>query len=177
MIGCSIAFIGSETVLGIAAVEGGEETVALELGEDGSGGDGAGERVTFDERVLGERRRDADGVDEEGVGRGRERVDSAEHGEAAGLEDVDASDFRDARIADGPGEGLSLDAGGEAGAFGGGDGFGVADALDGTVGREDDGGGGDGAKKTAPAGFIDAGRSRKSESPKAGLVFKGASQG
>jgi hypothetical protein len=174
--GGAVAFVGVELVGRIAAGEGVEEAITFDLGEDGGGGDGAGKGIALDDGVLREGGGDADGIDEEGVGWGVEGVDGAKHGEAAGLEDINAGDFGDAGEADGPGEGFGLDAGGKTKALWGGNGFGIAETGDGAIGREDDGGGGDRTKETAPAGFIDAGRSKKTESPQAGFVVKSTSQ-
>jgi hypothetical protein len=159
MLGSSIAFVTGEAVAGVAAVKVIEETVSLDLGQDGGCCYGAGDGVAVDEIELRNGGLDFDGVDEEMVWLGVEGLDGAEHGEAAGLEDVEGTDFFDARKADGPGDGLGLKAGGEPGTFCGGHDFRVAEAADFAGVRKNDSSSSDWPKQTTPAGFIDAGRS------------------
>ncbi len=159
MVSCSIAFVASEIVYGVAGVELIEEPVAIDFGENGSSGDRAGYGVTVDDSLLFDRGVDADGVDEEIVGLGVESLNGAKHGEAAGFEDVDLADLFDAGIADSPSECFAFNLIGEAGAFGWGYDFGIAETFDSAGVRKDDSGCGNRPKQTAPAGFIDAGRS------------------
>ena len=109
--------------------------------------------------LLFDRGVDADCVDEEVVGLGVEGLNGSEHGEAAGFEDVDFADLFDARVCDSPSECFAFDLSGEAGAFSWGYDFGIAEAFDFAGVREDDSGSSNWPKQTAPAGFIDAGRS------------------
>ena len=172
MVSCSIAFVASEIVYGVASVEFIEKAVAIHFGEDRSSGDGAGDSVAVDNCLLFDRGVDADGVDEEIVGLGVESLNGAKHGEAAGFEDIDLADLFNTGIANSPSECFAFDLIGEAGAFGWGYDFGIAETFDFAGVRQDDSGSGNWPKQTAPAGFIDAGRSCISESPQAGFIFE-----
>lgn len=123
-----------------------KEGVALKLGEDRGGGNGARDGIAVDEILLRKRRIDLDGVDEEEVGLWVEGLDRAEHGEAAGLEYVDCFDLGDAGIADGPRDGFGLEAGGETGTLGGRNDLGIAETADFAIFRKNDCGGCDGPK-------------------------------
>ena len=80
------------------------EAVAVDLGDDGGGGDGERERVAVDEAGLGAGVVEPHGVDEEMVGGDGEGADGGEHGEARGLVDVDAVDGGGVDLGDGSGE-------------------------------------------------------------------------
>jgi len=159
VVSCSIAFVAIEIVTGVADVEFIEETVAIHLGEDRSGSDRTGDAVAVNDGVLADRRVDADGVDEEVIGLGVEGLNGTEHGEAAGFEDVDLADLFDASVGDSPCECFAFNLIGEAGAFGWGYDFRIAETFDFTGVRKNYSSSGDWPKQTAPAGFIDAGRS------------------
>ena len=136
-----------------------EETITIDFGEDGRSGDRAGDGVTVNDGLLFDRGVDADCVDEEIVGLGVEGLNGSEHREAAGFEDVDLADLFDAGIGDSPSERFAFDLIGEAGAFGWGYDFRIAKTFDLAGVRKDDSSSGNWPKQTAPAGFIDAGRS------------------
>ena len=136
-----------------------EETVAIHLGEDRSSSDRTADCIAMDDGLLFDGGVDADGVDEEVIGLGVEGLHGTEHGEAAGFEDVELANLFDASVGDSPCECFAFNLIGEAGAFGWGYDFGIAEAFDFTGVRKNYSGGCDWPKQTAPAGFIDAGRS------------------
>ena len=109
-----VSLVRGEAVAGMRGVERREEAVAVDLGDDGGGGDGERERVAVDEAGLRagvgkvERSR-LHGVDEQVVWRDGEGADGGQHGEARGLVDVDAVDGGGVDLGDGEGEGGGAD--------------------------------------------------------------------
>ena len=99
-----VSLVRGEAVAGMRGVERREEAVAVNLGDDGGGGDGERERVAVDEAGLGAGVVELHGVDEEVVGGDGEGADGGEHGEARGLVDVDAVDGGGVDFGDGDGE-------------------------------------------------------------------------
>ena len=53
MLGGGVALVGGEAVLGMEEVEVAHEGVAMDFGDDGSGGDGEAEGVAVEEAGLG----------------------------------------------------------------------------------------------------------------------------
>ena len=53
MFGRGVALVGGEAVLGVEEVEVAHEGVAMDFGDDGSGGDGEAEGVAVEEAGLG----------------------------------------------------------------------------------------------------------------------------
>ena len=150
VLGGGVALVGGEAVLGVDLVELAHEAVAVDLGDDGSGGDRKRKGIAVEKLGLGAVVVDAHGVDEQVVGGGGEALDGGEHGEARGLVDVDAVDGGGVDFGDRDGEGHAADALVEALAVFAGELLGVGEAglgerLD--VAREDDGGGDDGPKR------------------------------
>ncbi len=80
MFGRGIAFVRGEAVLGEDGVPGAHAGVAVDLGDDGGGGDGVAAGVAFDEGALGDGEIDGDSVDEDEIGRGGEAEDGGAHG-------------------------------------------------------------------------------------------------
>ena len=99
-----VALVRGEAIAGLRGVEPREEAVAVDLGDDGCGGDGERERVAVDEAGLRAGMVEPHGVDEGVVGGDGERTDGGEHGEARGLVDVDAVDGGGVDLCDGDGE-------------------------------------------------------------------------
>ena len=158
--GGGVAFVGGEAVLRVEEVEGAHEGVAVDLGDDGGGGDGEGEGVAVEEPCLGAVVVDAEGVDQEVVGREGEALDGEEHGEARGLVDVDAVDGVGIDRGYREGERRAADATVEAFTVFAGELLGVGEAGAGKGGAacgEDDGGGDDGSEEGSAADFVDAG--------------------
>ena len=153
----AVAFVAGEAVLRELGVELAHEAVAIDLGDDGGGGDGDGKRVAVDDTGLRAGVVNAHGVDEEMVGRGREARDGGGHGEACGLVDVDAINGCGVDFCDGDGEGEGLDVGGEVFAGRGFEQLGVAKAGQTGFWRQNDRGGDNGTEEGAAAYFVDAG--------------------
>ena len=83
--------------------------------------------------------------------------DGALHGQQAGLQDVELIYFGHSGQGHVPGQGLLLDGGGQGLALPGGELFGVFQAGQPAVGRQDDGGRHYGAGQGAAPGFVHAG--------------------
>ena len=119
------------------------------------------------------------GVDEEVVGRDGEGADGGEHGEARGLDDVDAVDGGGVDLGDGDGERGGADEAVERFALEMGELFGVAEAGAGECGevfRQDDGGGDDWAEETSAAHLVDARDEAEAAKAQGLLVRAGADQ-
>jgi hypothetical protein len=169
VLGCSIAFVATEPILWVFGVEIVEETIAFDLGEDGSSGNGTGEGVALNDGFLRDGEVDADSVNEQEVRWWIECEDSSFHGEATGLEDVDMEDLFNAGKGDGPGDCFPLETLCQLFALFRSNDFGIAKALDFARVWKDYSGSGYRPKQTSPADFIDAGRRGKSAGPQAGF--------
>ena len=170
----TITFVAGEAILRILRVEFDHEAVAGDFGDDAGGGDGNAKGVAADERrVVDGEAAHGESVDEGVVGFRGQGLDGAGHGEVGGAKDVEGIDFLDAGGADGP---VDFGAGGqgsvEAFAFFGGELFGVIEADEGEVRRQDDGGGDDGAGEGSASGFVDTGHQRKPASAQGTLAGK-----
>ena len=158
--GCGIAFVRSETVLGVEHVEFAHEGVTMDLGDDRGGGDGERERVAVEDAGLGAGMIDAHGVNEQVVGCDAEALDGDEHGEAGGLVDVEAIDGLGVDFGDRKGDGNLADLAIEALALLAGELLGVFETHageDSDLRRENHGGGDDGAEERTATDFVDAG--------------------
>ncbi len=175
-----VALMGGEPVLRVESVQLAHERIAVNFGNDGGGGDGEGERVAVEEPGLGAGVVDAQGVDEEVIGRAGKSVDRGEHGEAGGLVDVDPVDGLGVDGGDRDGESAAFDAFVEPFPIFAGELFGVGEAGAGegaAVAREDDGSGDDGAKECATADLVHAGDGLKAVVAKRLLGCVGADEG
>lgn len=105
VLGGGVSLVRGEAVAGMLGIERAEEAVAMDLGDDGGGGYGQGERVAMDELGLGAGVVEPHGVNEEVVGGKREVADGGEHGKARGLVDVDVVDGGRVDLGDGDGQG------------------------------------------------------------------------
>ena len=77
MLGRGVALVRGEAVAGVDGVELAHQAVAVDLGDDGGGGDGERERVAVEEACLRAGMVEAHGVDEEVVGREGEATATA----------------------------------------------------------------------------------------------------
>ena len=158
--GGAVALVLGELIVGEDGVECKHEAVALDFGDDASGGDGKAEAVAADDGLLGPGEiLDGESVDEDHVrGRGAEGGDGAAHGEVGGAEDIELVDFAGAGLAGGEahvgvvGEGFV-----EVFALGAAEFFGVVEEGEVEVFGQEDGGGEHGTGEGAAAGFVDAG--------------------
>lgn len=172
--GGGVALMAGEAVAGEVVVGAEGPFIAGGFGEDGGGGDGGDLGVALDDGILGQGEVDGEGVDEEVVGLGAEGLDGAADGEPGGLIDIDAVDVGGVDPGDIPGNGASLDFGGQALTAGIGKGLAVSEAADGMIGVEDDGGGVDGSEEAAAAGLVGAGGTQISYAPEIKLAAEGA---
>ena len=110
VLGGGVSFVRGEAVAGVVAVELAQETVAMDLGDNGCCGYREGERVAVYELGLragvgqsGEI--ELHGIDEEVVRADWQGMHGGQHGETRGLIDVDAVDGGGIDLCDGEGEG------------------------------------------------------------------------
>ena len=160
VLGRGVALVAGEAVLRELLVELAAERVAVDLGDDGGGGDGEAERVAVEEPGLLAGIVDVERVDDEVVGGDGELLAGEAHGEARGLVDVDAVDGLGVDGDDGEGEGHLADLAVELLAVLAVELLGVGEAHareDADLFRKDDGGGDDGAEERAAADLVDAG--------------------
>ncbi len=130
-------------------------------------------------RVCGAGVVELHGVDEQVVGGDGEGADGGEHGEARGLDDVDAVDGGGVDFGDGDGERGGADEAVEGFALRVGELFGVLEAGAGEIVEalgQDDGGGDDGAEEAAAAHLVDAGDRAKAAEAQGLFVRVGADQ-
>ncbi len=173
----AVALVRGETVFGKLFVQFAHALVAVDLGDDGSGGDGDGQRVAVDDGGLRAGVVEAERVDEQVIWRGREPEDGLRHGDLRCLVDVDAVDGDGIDFFDGNGDGLLLDDFGESLAVFAQELLGVAQAADAGVLRQNDGGGYDTAEERASAYFVDSSDDGEALSACGLLVFVAADEG
>jgi hypothetical protein len=179
-----VAFVGGEAIAREIAVIAFHEAVAVDLGEDGGGGDGEGEVVAANDGsllvagVAGERK----GVEEKGVGRAGERLKGAEHGAAARADDAVLVYLCRVGLSDGEGEGDLADEGGEGDALRRRELLGVPQArrakevAEGAVThREDDGPRDDRTREAAAPYLVKPGNIAVPGKPEFGFVVEGRS--
>src|SRR5271157_1282749 len=85
----AVALVRGQAVGREDGVPGAHARVAIDLGDDGCGGDGVAAGVAFDEGALRQREIDGDGIHQQKIGRGGELADGLPHGQAGSLVDVD----------------------------------------------------------------------------------------
>src|SRR5262249_40412512 len=163
VVGGGIAFVTSETVLGVNGVPFFHAGITMRFGEDGSSSDGDAFAVALDERFLLNEDIQLDGVDEEVVGGNGELLKRGGHGLSASLVNVPGIDAPCGAFGNGPSERVLLCAVREDRAALFGKLFGVVQPDDAAFGIEDDGSRDDRAEQCAAAGFIDAGDASPAE--------------
>ncbi len=155
VVGSSVAFMAREAVLRIDGVPFFHASVAVGLREDGGGGDGHAARITFDERLLLDEHIEPHGVNQQVIRLQGELLQSGAHGLAAGLINVPRINALGINFGYGPGPGVLANAFGEFTAALSGELFRIIEANYAAFGIEDYGGGNNGAKERAAAGFIE----------------------
>ncbi len=155
VVGSGVAFMASEAVLRIDSIPFFHASVAVGLCEDGGGGDGDAARITFDERLLLDDHIELQGVDQQIIWLQGELLQSGAHGLAAGLINVPCINALGINFRDGPGPGVLANALGEFIAALSGEFFRIIESNNAAFGIEDYGGGNNGAKERAAAGFIE----------------------
>lgn len=89
-----VAFVAVKAVGRVTFMQLTEKPVAMDLGQNGGGGDGNDVQVAFGEAQLGKvKRLELDPVEEQVIGAGREGLDGPAHGEAGGGGDAAGVDF------------------------------------------------------------------------------------
>lgn len=144
-----------ETVFRVTRIIRLHQHVAVDLGDDGSRGDGDTSLVSLDQRDLRHLELfEGDRVEEEDVGTEREIVDRVQHRELAGAKDVDPVDGRVLDDSDRNGARPRQNDAADVEPVFMRDLLGVVDAEKRRIGVEDDAGGDDRAGETAAADLI-----------------------
>ena len=112
-----------------------------------------------------------DGVDQQIIRRGIQLFDGAAHGQARGLQDIDAIDLEGVGCGHGPGHGAFANPNGQYLAALGIQQFAIAQAADGAIWRKNDGGGEHGSEQRAATHFVDSGDALETLGPGIALVF------
>ena len=106
-----VTLVTVEAVGGVPFMQLAEQPVAMDLGENGGGGDGNDVQVASGEAQLGKvERLELDPVEEQVIGAGREGQDGAAHGKASGWGDTTGVDFGGRCFAKRPRDSLLLNA-------------------------------------------------------------------
>ena len=112
--------------------------VPVNLGDDGSGGDGMTALISLNDRLLGQREVQRNSVHQHEIGRGNELLDGGLHGQTGRLIDIDPVDGRGIHGGYRPGHGpLANPRSQHLTAFRI-DLFAVVETADGNIGREND---------------------------------------
>ena len=106
-----VSLIARQPVLRKLAIPFPHHRVAGHLGQNRSGGDRNADGVAPDDRDLGNREIEAQGIYQKQVGRGIERQDGLAHGQARCLKDINSVDFRSIYARYGPGDGTAANLG------------------------------------------------------------------
>jgi len=132
--------------------------IARDLGEDGGCGNGRFQAVSSDDRSgLNGKGGSPVSVNERAQRFHAKPLKGSLHRKQGGFKDIDVVDFRGFGASDGVADRLFADQKGKIFPLFGGELFRVRKALDAAVLREDDRGGNDGSRKTAPPDFIKTG--------------------
>src|SRR6202041_568084 len=105
VLGRRVAFVRGQTVGGKNLVPNAHAGVAVNLRNNGRGGDGVAAGIAFDEGALRQGKIEGDGVGEQEVRSGREPAHREAHGQARGLVDVDGIYGGGVHGGDGPAHG------------------------------------------------------------------------
>ncbi len=160
MFGGSVALVLGESVLRVPAVELTHQAIAVDLGDDRSGGDRQAERIAVEQLGLRAGMIDQHCVQDDVVGGRGQRLHRTEHGQACGVIDVNSVDGfgvdlghadREGRAANAPIEAFALLTGQLLGVF-------EAHAHENCIlGRQDDRRGHDRAEECTAANLVHAG--------------------
>ena len=159
VLGRGVAFVRGKAVLRMDLVELAHEGVAVDLRYDGCSGDGETESIAIEEPGLRAGVIDAEGIDEQMIGRYVEALDSEEHGETRGLVDIDRVYGLGCDLCNTDGDGHAADAAIHGFTVLAGHLFGIFQAAlceGGDAFRKDYRSGDDRAKERSPADFINA---------------------
>jgi len=102
MIGRGVTFVRRQIVLRKDVMPAHEAGVAVNFGQNGSGGYRPATRIAINQRQLFNRKIDGDGINQEIVRERGQRFHRSAHGEAGGLQNIDLIDLKNVRAAKGP---------------------------------------------------------------------------
>lgn len=162
VLGCLIAFVAAEPVLGVNIVPFAHGAVAEYFSDDGRGGNGMTAFIALNDGELGDGDIEGEGVDQDIVCRRLELLDRELHSEAGSMVDVDAVDGFGVDGSDGPGDGTLLDTAGKDFAVGRFELFGIVKTTDGFARAQDHGTGYNRTEERAAANLIGTGNEHKS---------------
>lgn len=180
--GGTVSFVAGKIEMGIVRRQVSNQLVAVDLGDDGSGGDGSTAGVAVDDAGLREARIGGGEVDDHGVHKEMVRQlgkpgNCIEHCQPRSVVDIDPVDGLHINRRDGDADSVLMDAGSKSFTGRLRDQFRIAQAADAVVGRKNDGCSDDGAEEASATDFIDPGDQFCSLRPSQLLKFTGAFQG
>src|SRR5229473_1063652 len=106
----AVALVGREAIYRKHRIPFANHAIALDLGQDGSGGDGGRKRITMNDGLLWQFAIEAHGIHQQMVGARIEPQHRLTHCDARGLVDVDLVDAGGVHGGEGPSDSVLADA-------------------------------------------------------------------